>query len=217
MEKSVKVKICGLTRPEEAAYLNEAGADYGGFVFFGPSKRNVTMEQAGKIKKLLDPRIRSVAVTVSPDTLLAEKIEKAGFDILQVHKDLTAEVLAAVNIPVWYAVNLTDPAEFQERTGFLERLPGELSQKIAGILVDAGDFGSGRTFDWNSTTEQMKNQNILKDRSFILAGGLNPSNVNEGIRIFAPDVVDVSSGVEGNKGKDKSLVLDFIERVKKDE
>ena len=65
--------------------------------------------------------------------------------------------------------------------------------------------------------KQIRNKELLKDRSFILAGGLNPSNVKEGIRLLQPDVVDVSSGVEGDNGKDKNLILEFTERVKKDE
>ena len=84
-------------------------------------------------------------------------------------------------------------------------------------MVDAGSFGSGKTFDWSSAAKQIRNKELLKDRSFILAGGLNPSNVKEGIRLLQPDVVDVSSGVEGDNGKDKNLILEFTERVKKDE
>lgn len=215
MEKSVTVKICGLTRQEEALYLNEAGADYGGFVFYGPSKRNVTLEQACTIRKALDPGILTVAVTVSPDVQLARKLEEAGFDILQVHKELSPEVLHAVQLPVWYAVNLTDPEKLQEKAGFLAGLPGELSCKIKGILVDAGDFGSGKTFDWNLTTGDIRKQELFKERKFILAGGLSASNVREGIELFHPDVVDVSSGVEGNNRKDRNLVTGFIERAKK--
>ena len=217
MEKSVKVKICGLTRPEEAAFLNEAGADYGGFVFYGPSKRNISISRAMEIKDKLSASISSVAVTVSPDVTLVQKLQKAGFDILQVHKELSPQVLETAVIPVWYAVNLTDPAKFREKVDFISQLPLQLSQKIKGIVVDAGDFGSGKTFDWARITEQFGKQDIFKGRSFILAGGLQPSNVKQGIRLFAPDVVDVSSGVENDLGKDKNLVTEFIERVKKDE
>lgn len=217
MEKTVKIKICGLTRPQEAEYLNEAGADYGGFVFYGPSRRNVTIPQAVEIKNKFSQGIGSVAVTVSPEVKLVCDLEAAGFDILQVHKKLSKEVLKAVNIPVWYAVNLTNLSDLQEKAGFLLELPEALSRKIRGIVVDAGSFGSGKTFDWSSAAKQIRNKELLKDRSFILAGGLNPSNVKEGIRLLLPDVVDVSSGVEGDNGKDKNLILEFTERVKKDE
>ena len=217
MEESVKVKICGLTRPEEAGYLNEAGTDYGGFVFYGPSKRNVTIPKALAVKELLNPDIRTVAVTVSPDVKLACELEAAGFDILQVHKELSLEVLEAVHLPVWYAVNLTDPAQLQEKVKFLSGLPVGLSQKIKGILMDAGSFGSGKPFDWDLATEDIRSQAIFENRTFILAGGLSASNVREGVQLFHPDVVDVSSGVEGNSGKDKNLVIEFTERLKKDE
>ena len=217
MEKSVKLKICGLTHPEEAAYLNEAGADYGGFVFYEPSKRNVSILQALSVKVQLKPDIQTVAVTVSPGAGLVRDLQAAGFDILQVHKELSAKVLEVVEIPVWYAVNLTDPAKLQDKISFLSGLPDELSRKITGILVDAGSFGSGKTFDWGQATADIRNQAFMKDRSFILAGGLTPANVREGIELFHPDVVDVSSGVEGINGKDKNLVTEFTERVKKDE
>ena len=169
------------------------------------------------VKELLNPDIRTVAFTVSPDVKLACELEAAGFDILQVHKELSPEILEAVHLPVWYAVNLTDPAKLQEMVSFLSELPAELAGRIKGILLDAGDFGSGKTFDWNQAAGDIRQQEFLKDRTFILAGGLSSTNVKEGIRLFHPDVVDVSSGVEGNDGKDKSLVIEFTERAKNDE
>ena len=101
----VKVKICGLTREEEAQYLNDAGADYAGFVFYEESKRNVSIDQAVRIKKRLNPSIRSVAVTVDPDMDMIKKIEEAGFDIIQIHGRITKEEVAAASLPVWAAVN----------------------------------------------------------------------------------------------------------------
>lgn len=210
----MKVKICGLTHPEEAGYLNEAGADYAGFVFFEPSKRNVTLTRAQEIREQLDEKIKTVAVTVSPDVASAKRLGEAGFDILQVHKELSPEVLEAVQIPVWYAVNLSDTASFNEKTGFMEELPDALSVKIKAIVVDAGEYGSGKTFDWQKTQTALRQHNIFKGREFILAGGLNAANVEEGIRLFSPDVVDVSSGVENTGGKDRNLIKEFTGKVK---
>ena len=211
----MEVKICGLTRPEEAAYLNEAGADYAGFVFFEKSRRNLTIEQADTIKALLNPTIRRVAVTVSPDAKLALALEAAGFDVLQVHKELSRQVLEAVHIPIWYAFNIGKEEELLEKQHFLEELPEHLADKITAVVVDGAEYGSGKTFDWTDAEQIREKQKIFWDnRKFVLAGGLNPENVSEAIRIFQPDIVDVSSGVEGSNGKDKQKIYRFIEAVK---
>jgi phosphoribosylanthranilate isomerase len=209
----MKVKICGLTRPEEAAYLNEAGADYAGFVFFKKSKRNVTISQAKEIKSRLNKKIQAVAVTVSPEAELVRKLEKASFSILQIHGELTAEVLEMAQLPIWYAVNIADAGQLAQRTDFLGALPQRLSDKIEALVVDGAEYGSGKTFDW---TKQLPTK-LFSGRKFVLAGGLNAGNVREGIARFAPDIVDVSSGVEGTSGKDEKLIFDFIRKAKENE
>ena len=215
----MEVKICGLTRVEEAEYLNEAAADYAGVVFFEKSRRNVTVEKAKEIMEALDKNIKKVGVTVSADAALAEKIQNAGFDILQVHDRLSTEVLEKVQIPIWYAVNIADEGALEEKMSFLQTLPGELSKKIEAIVVDGAEYGSGRPFNWRKSKRLKKAgaqspPQIFSDRKFVLAGGLNVSNVREGIDGFSPDVVDVSSGVENENGKDRKLINEFIRKAK---
>lgn len=204
-----QIKICGLTRPEEAEFLNQEQADYAGFVFFEKSRRNVTLEDADEIRQKLDHRIKTVAVTVSPDVNLLEQIEQKGFDILQVHGELRQEVLERAGIPIWRACNLKTPED-------IENL--EQHEKIKGYVIDAGTYGSGKTFDWNRNKEVLKEarQRVFAGKQFILAGGLHPGNAAEGIRIFSPDVADVSSGVEkAEGGKDKALIAEFIKNVRR--
>lgn len=208
----MKVKICGITRPAEAQYLNEAAADYAGFVFHPPSKRNVTLSQAKEVMEVLNQGIRRVAVLVSPDTAQIEVLQEAGFDLLQIHGSLSMETVQCVKIPLWYAVNIADPAVLAERMEFLSSLPAALQEKIAGIVVDGAEYGGGRTFDWADS--RWRNIEILKGRTLILAGGLNEENVQTGIRLFSPDVVDVSSGVEGENGKDGIKINSFIRKVR---
>lgn len=212
----MEIKICGLTVAEEAGYLNEAGADYAGFVvFFEKSKRCVTVGQAQSIFPVLSPAIRKVAVTVAPTVSQVKKIQKAGFDILQVHKELAAEVLEAAKIPVWYAFNIKSEAQLDEDIRFLSALPRELSDKITALVVDGAEYGSGKTFEWNK--EMLLNPKLkqaLSNRKFVLAGGLSRENVAKGIRLFHPDIVDVSSGVEGSGGKDRQLVRDFVQAAR---
>lgn len=210
----MEIKICGLTRIEEAVYLNEAGVDYAGFVFFEKSKRNVALSQAKNIMEALDPKIKKAAVTVSPDAETALRLEHAGFDILQIHKELKPEVLEAVGIPVWYAFNISDTDELRRKQEFLQQLPEEQQQKITAIVVDGAEYGSGKTFDWSRKQEDKEAAPVFRNRKFILAGGLTPLNVAEGINVFHPDIVDVSSGVEGTLGKERDLILEFTERVR---
>jgi phosphoribosylanthranilate isomerase len=216
--KKAEIKICGLTKPVEAAYLNDVDAGYAGFVFYEKSRRKVSIEQTDRIRAKLKPTIKSVAVTVSPDMQLVQELEAAGFDILQVHRELTMDVLENCSIPIWYAFNVSDPAEVAEKQQFFEQLPENLADKIKAVVVDGAQFGSGKTFDWNADWidgKKHKLSAIFENRKFILAGGLNPENVSEGIRIFHPDIVDVSSGVEGQFGKDKEKIEAFAHAVRR--
>ena len=197
MKRMPQIKICGITRPEEIEFLNENEVDYAGFVFFEKSKRNVTVSQAKKLVERLDKKIKRTAVTVSPDEELVQSIEQEGFDILQVH------------------------GEAKER---LEWEQAFSIPQITGFVVDGASYGGGETFRWEnakaSTPEAIAFRGLLqkiKEKTFILAGGLKAQNVSEGIRIFSPDVVDVSSGVEGKGGKDKEKMKEFVKKVQRSE
>lgn len=202
-----KIKICGLTKPKEAAYLNQIQAEYAGFVFWEKSKRSVSFAQAEEICCYLDKSIKRVAVTVSPNIRLLQQIEQAGFDILQVHGELQKEILEKSKIPIWQACNLKEAADIEQLIWH---------EKIAGYVIDAATAGSGRAFDWMASKQIIEKARTTRmaEKKWILAGGLNPQNVQEAIRIFSPDVVDVSSGVEGGCGKEKALVLEFAGKVR---
>ena len=207
-----EIKICGLTAVREAEYLNECSVDYAGFVFYPPSRRHVTIEQAREIASALNSGIRKVAVLVSPDAYDIDKIQNAGFmDILQIHKELSPQVAGKAALPIWRALNIGSVSDTDHLTELAySHIPDEHRHKIEAILADAPDFGSGRTFDW----KEGHRPEALKDMRFVLAGGLTPDNVAEGIRIFGPDTVDVSSGVEGENGKDAELIRDFVYAVR---
>lgn len=202
-----QIKICGITRVEEASYLNESGVDYAGFVFWEKSRRNISLARAKEIGGLLAGHIKWVAVTVSPDLQLMGQIERAGFDILQVHGELRGEVAKQCNLPIWRACNLQKAEDLEK----LEQL-----EKITGYVIDAGTAGSGRAFDWEAyreMVEKMRNT-VFAGRKFILAGGLNAENVAKATAILKPDIVDVSSGVESVQGKARALILKFSEAVR---
>lgn len=196
------IKICGLTAPYEAEYLNEYNIEFAGMVLFFPkSKRNVNIERAREIMSALSPEIKRVAVTVSPTAEQVRQIGAAGFDIIQIHGDLADDAVDAADIPIWRAFN--ERAELDRYRGI---------KKITGYVFDAPSPGSGQTFDWNIL------KNISADgRLLILAGGLNPQNVGEAVRLIAPDVVDVSTGVENDSGmgKNKEKIALFAENARK--
>ncbi len=210
----MQVKICGLTKTEEAAYLNDVGADYAGFVFYPKSKRNVSFVQSKEIREQLNPQIQAVAVTVSPDVELVRKIIDSGFDIVQIHGELNKEVLETASIPIWYAVNIIKEEELLQKAEAFMKMPQHLQKKIEAIVVDGASYGGGKTFDWKQANVKNAAAELLMQRKFVLAGGLNESNVQEGMKLFSPDVVDVSSGVEGENGKDKTKINNFVRKVR---
>lgn len=197
------VKICGLTEEIEAAYVNEAGADFAGMVQFVPkSKRNISIEKAASIMRCLAPSVKSVAVTVSPASEELLRIEEAGFDYVQIHGEISDELLNSLNIPVIKAFNVHDLSEYER----FKRNP-----HVAGYIFDAQQPGSGRTFEWSVL------ETLPRDEKFaLLAGGLNPDNVANILTVPGIDGADTSSGVENDNGigKSREKILAFVKRVR---
>lgn len=220
--KKVSIKICGITREEETIWLNEADVDYAGFVFFEKSKRNISIPKAQEIFRKLKSEIKKVAVVVSPDLKQLHELEAAGFDIVQVHGEWNREFGKELHIPIWQAVNLKTKEEIKNLKDF-----DMTENNLKAVLFDAGDYGSGKTFGWDTSekstaylTEFEAFRSRLKEKGilFILAGGLHPQNVASGIRLFHPDAVDVSSGVEADTpeftGKEKEKIDAFVRSVR---
>lgn len=211
----MKIKICGITSVAEADYLNDNKVDYAGFVFYEKSKRNVSLEQARLIFERLEPDMKKVAVMVSPT--LEEFIEKENesFDIIQIHGKLDPGILDMARKDVWCAINLSED-EFREKIAYVESLSDKQLDRIKGVVIDSKNFGSGEAFDWQKNKDKLSTE-IIKDKTFILAGGLNKDNVGEAASILKPDIIDVSSGVEISKdktGKDKRLIEQFVEAAR---
>ena len=199
---STKVKICGLTSPAEARYLNENHVDFAGMVlFFSKSKRNISIEQAKEIMAALDASIKRVAVVVSPSIEQIRQIEAAGFDYVQIHGEIP-ETKAAIAIPILKAFNVSDMGSYEKYHN---------DSRIAGYVFDAIEPGSGKTFDWRLVDNIPRDEKLL-----LLAGGLNPDNVRMAIEAVHPDGVDVSSGVENDDGagKNPEKIHDFVAAIK---
>ena len=197
------VKICGITTEKEVEYLNRTKVDFAGFVQFVPkSKRNIETNKAKELIQLLNPNIKSVAVTISPGLEQIEVIQEAGFDYIQIHGTVDDYVLERINIPVIKAFNVNDLLEY-------ERF--HQCEKVVGYIYDAQIPGSGKVFDW-SVIEKIK-----KDEKFaLLAGGLNCDNVMLALNKIQISGVDTSSGVENDNGigKNKDKIEMFVKMVK---
>lgn len=206
INSNTKIKICGLTSPAEARYLNENHVDFAGMVLFFPkSKRNISIEQAKEIMAALDASIKRVAVVVSPSIEQVRQIEAAGFDYVQIHGEIPeteTEAEAAIAIPILKAFNVSDMGSYEKYHN---------DSRIAGYVFDAIEPGSGKTFDWKLVDDIPRDEKLL-----LLAGGLNPDNVRMAIEAVHPDGVDVSSGVENDDkaGKNPDKIYDFVAAVK---
>lgn len=200
--RAVLVKVCGLTDTVEADYLNKNKVDFAGFVLFFPkSKRNISIEKAEQIMAELDENIKKVAVIVSPDESEIQQINGSGFDYVQIHGEIKDRLLEQISQPVFKAFNIKDIKNIHKYQN---------NAKIVGYVFDAAAPGSGKVFDWSILND------IKRDaKTFILAGGLNDSNVREAVKLVNPDVVDVSSGVEydSGRGKDPEKIKQFIRQL----
>ena len=197
---NTKIKICGLTSPAEARYLNENHVDFAGMVLFFPkSKRNISIEQAKEIMTALDASIKRVAVVVSPSIEQIKQIEAAGFDYIQIHGKIPE---TEVEAPILKAFNVSDMGSYEKYHN---------DSRIAGYVFDAIEPGSGKTFDWKLVDNIPRDEKLL-----LLAGGLNPDNVRMAIEAVHPDGVDVSSGVENDNkaGKNPEKIRDFVAAIK---
>ena len=190
-----KVKICGISTKGVVETAVSAGADYIGFVF-APSKRQVTLEQAAELAKLVPADVKKVGVFVSPSRAeLLEAVDKVGLDLVQVHGQVVDKLFENLPCGSIQAVQVDEGGHVP-------------NSQADYLLFDAPVAGSGQTFDWGQldTTELAQ--------PFFIAGGLNEDNVEEAIQHFTPYAVDVSSGVETNGQKDHEKIRRFVERVK---
>ena len=190
-----KVKICGLSTKGAVETAVSAGADYIGFVF-APSKRQVTLEQAAELAKIIPTNVKKVGVFVSPSrSELLEAIEKVDLDLVQIHGQVADDLFEDLPCASIQAVQV-------DGNGHVPNSQADY------LLFDAPVAGSGQTFDWGQLDTAELSQ------PFFIAGGLNEDNVARAIQHFSPFAVDVSSGVETDGQKDHEKIRRFIERVK---
>jgi phosphoribosylanthranilate isomerase len=199
-----EVKICGLTTVDDAVRCVELGADAIGLNFWSGSPRCTDVETARAIVEAVGDRAEMVGVFVDSDfTEIREILQKTGLSWAQLHGDEPPELVEALLPRAYKAIGVKDGSAVE----LARRYPGE------HLLLDASvpgmPGGTGRTFDWTIAAE------VAKERKLTLAGGLNPDNVAEALRVVRPFRVDVASGVEMEPGrKDFEKVRAFIGAAK---
>ena len=197
-----RIKLCGLTRPEDVLAANRLAPDYVGFVFASGSRRCVSPAQAVRLKGLLSPGIRAVGVFVdqSPEDVAA-LLEAGVIDLAQLHGSEGPDYLRALHRlttkPVIQAIQVKAPTDLARAADS----PAHL------VLLDSG-AGSGVSFDWNLLA--------AFPRPYLLAGGLDPANVGQAVRVLHPWGVDVSSGIETEGTKDPIKMAAFVAAVRQE-
>ncbi|MGN1015220.1 MAG: phosphoribosylanthranilate isomerase [Butyricicoccus sp.] len=197
----MKIKLCGLTRPQDILAVNEYQPDYVGFVInFPQSHRSVSPQRVYELTEQLLPSIPVVGVTVNQTLEYnAALLEDGIVDIVQLHGQEDDAFVRALQQrtekPVWKAFRIRSEADLEQAR----------SSSADMILLDNG-YGTGEAFDWT----------LIRDigRPFILAGGLNQDNLAEAAKM-APFAVDLSSGAETNQRKDPQKIRTLIEIVRR--
>lgn len=198
-----KIKICGLRRPEDIVYVNEAKPDFAGFIIDVPkSRRNVPQEKVRELTALLSPEILPVGVFVNaPMETILSLVTDGTLKAVQLHgqesQSYLEELKKQVAVPLIRAFSIRSPEDLTEA----EKSPADF------VLLDNGAGGTGETFDWSLLSSF--------DRPFFLAGGLRLENITEAVNRFHPYALDLSSGVETDGYKDKEKIIAAVAAVRR--
>ena len=194
MRQKTKIKICGIFRDEDVAAINEAKPDFIGFIInFPKSHRSITADQARRFRQMTDPGIRTVGVFVNERPELAAQLANEGvISVIQLHGNEDEEYISRLRTltgaQIWKSFVIKDS----------QSVSSAMASSADMVLLDGG-LGNGRVFDHSLI------QNVKRD--YILAGGLNESNLADVISLLHPWAVDLSSGCETDKLKDKNKIL----------
>ncbi len=202
-----RVKICGITREEDAKAAVESGADAIGLVFYSKSPRYVDLTSAHKIACAVGPFVTVVGLFVNASIdQVNEVVDAVGLDLLQFHGDEDEAYCAQFRKPYIKAIRMSPGLDVKD---VIADYPS-----AQGFLFDAWNKdkygGTGETFEWQRLS--ILGDPAAGDIPYILAGGLNPDNIEEAVATARPYAVDVSGGVEESPGiKSSELIQQFID------
>jgi phosphoribosylanthranilate isomerase len=203
---TVRVKICGITSPEQALMVQQSGADALGLVIYQKSPRYVDINQAAAIRAVIKDSVLAIALLVNPsEELVNQVITEVKPDYIQFHGNESPEFCQQFNYPFIRAIRMRDGLDIDAEVAAYKADGGFLFDAWSDDLYG----GTGHSFDWSRLP-------TTTDYKLILAGGLKPDNVAEAIAKTMPYMVDVSGGVEASPGiKDPIKVKAFVTEAKK--
>jgi len=206
LKSRTRVKICGITRAEDAVVAARLGVDAIGLVFYAKSPRNVMIDQAKAICDVLPGFVTTVALFLNPDDALVRQVlAKVNIDLLQFHGTETASFCESYTKPYIKALGVSGEDNI---AGLVDSYASARSVLLDSHVHGAAG-GTGEAFNWLSIPEQLR-------RKIILAGGLNPDNIAQAIQQVKPYAVDLSSGVESAPGiKDINLMTRLMDEIKR--
>lgn len=202
----MKIKICGITRAEDAEALIRLRADALGLVFYEPSPRCLALDAAQALSRLVEGHLWRVGVFVdAPRKTVQRAVEEVGLDVLQFHGAEAPDFCASFRLPYLKSVSMDGAADAHAQ--------GRRHPQALAMLLDApapGHYGGiGQSFDWRRWPRRPA-------FNCMLAGGLDPANVRQAVRRLRPWGVDVSSGVEADAPgiKDAGKMRRFVQEVR---
>ncbi len=203
-QRRTRLKICGITRPQDAMAVVQAGADAIGLVFYAPSPRAVDIATAQAVVASVPAFVTVTALFVDPTADEVQKVlDSVRIDLIQFHGDEEDDFCSQFNRPYIKAIRVRQASDV---VASCLRFPGALA-----VLLDSYKpgvpGGTGETFDWSLVPDELT-------KPIILAGGLTIANLASAIRQVRPFAVDVSGGVEADKGiKDPGKITAFADEV----
>jgi phosphoribosylanthranilate isomerase len=199
-----RIKICGITRAEDAVAAARCGADAIGLVFYPPSPRYLSTERAVELRDALPPFVQTVALFVNPDAAqVAQVLQRVRPGLLQFHGEETPDFCGQFGVPFVKACRMKPGGDALE---YLRPFSRAAAWLFDSHVPEYGGVGEG--FDLGLLP-------VVKEKRVILSGGLSPASVAEAIRRVRPWGVDVSSGVESAKGvKDAAKIAAFVAEVR---
>jgi len=202
---TVRVKICGITREKDAITAVKYGADAIGFVFWPKSSRYLTPQMAGDIAVKIPAFVHTVGVYVDPDPYwVQETAEAAKLSLLQFHGNEDEDFCNQFSLPYIKAIRVKNDVDLLQYANWYRTAKGLLLDSYAKNMPG----GTGHVFNWDLIPQQLP-------LPVILSGGLNADNVTSAIKQVRPWAVDVSSGVEIEKGiKDENKISAFMQGVR---
>ncbi|MBG30186.1 MAG: phosphoribosylanthranilate isomerase [Opitutae bacterium] len=205
-----EIKVCGITRPEDATFALTEGADFLGFILYHKSPRRVTLQEALALFDAAEvPKEKRVAVDVNPNPSHLSQLKKEGFSLFQLHFPFD---LPRARIGEWVQAVGSENLWLAPKLRPGESFPEDLTTFASSFLIDGFSpdayGGTGQSADWNQFAEW---RNSWADKDWILAGGLSPENVSQAVAISGASRVDANSGVESAPGiKDAAKIRAFF-------